>query len=83
MVVRLFLFLSLALGLLSAQSANPSLPRIGMIDFFGVRKASVERLKKALEVAEGGPLPRSKSDVEERLELVSGVVRARLEAVCC
>ena len=82
-VVRLFLFLSLALGLLPAQSANPSLPRIGIIDFFGVRKASVERLKKALEVAEGGPLPRSKSDVEERLELVSGVVRARLEAVCC
>jgi hypothetical protein len=71
------------LGLLPAQSPSPSLPTIGIIDFFGVRKANVDRLKKALGVAEGGALPRSKAEVEEKMELVNGVVRARLEAVCC
>lgn len=83
MVLRIPALLTLALGLLQAQSPSPSLPTIGIIDFFGVRKASVERLKKALGVAEGGPLPRSKAEVEDKMELVNGVVRARLEAVCC
>lgn len=76
-------FFSLALGLLPAQSTSPSLPTIGIVDFFGVRKVSFERLKKALGVAEGDPLPKSKGLVEDRMELVNGVVRARLEAVCC
>ncbi len=83
MVLRLPVLLTVALGLLQAQSPSPSLPTIGIIDFFGVRKANVDRLKKALGVAEGGALPRSKAEVEEKMELVNGVVRARLEAVCC
>lgn len=83
MVLRILVLLTFALGLLQAQSAPSSLPQIGIIDFFGVRKASVERLKKALGVTEGGPLPRSKAEVEDKMELVNGVVRARLEAVCC
>lgn len=83
MLLRIPALLSLALGLLQAQSSSASLPTIGIIDFFGVRKASVERLKKALGVAEGGPLPRSKAEIEEKMEIVNGVVRARLEAVCC
>jgi hypothetical protein len=82
-VLRIPALLTLALGLLQAQSGSPSLPTIGIIDFFGVRKASLERLKKALGVAEGSPLPRSKAEVEDKMELVNGVVRARLEAVCC
>jgi hypothetical protein len=82
-VLRISAFLTLALGLLPAQSGSASLPTIGIIDFFGVRKASVDRLKKALGVAEGGPLPRSKAEVEDKMELVNHVVRARLEAVCC
>ncbi len=64
--------------LLSAQA-----PRIALIDFYGVRKVSLEELRKALGVREGDPLPASKGDAEERLERVRGVVRARLEAVCC
>jgi hypothetical protein len=64
--------------LLSAQA-----PRIALIDFYGVRKVSLAELRKALAVREGDPLPPSKGDTEERLEQVRGVVRARLEAVCC
>jgi hypothetical protein len=58
-------------------------PVIGIIDFYGNRKVPASRLRTALAVKEGDRLPRSKGDVEERIESVSGVVRARLEATCC
>lgn len=78
MDMRSALLLLLAPAFLMAQT-----PRIGIIDFYGVRKASEEKLRKALGVKEGDYLPPSKADVEERLERVPEVVRARLEAVCC
>ena len=58
-------------------------PRIGVVDFYGVRKASEDRIRKALGVKEGDSLPKSKEDVEDRVEAVPSVVRARLEATCC
>ncbi|MBI2688948.1 MAG: hypothetical protein HYX27_21815 [Acidobacteria bacterium] len=60
-----------------------TLPKIGLIDYFGLKKASRERVEKALEVKVGGALPRSKGEIEEQIELVNYVVRAQLEAVCC
>lgn len=60
-----------------------SAPRVGVIDFYGRRTVSLEALRKALGFAEGEPLPRSKGDVEEALETVRDVVRARMEAACC
>lgn len=76
--------MKLALPLLLAQTLSlAQVPLIGIIDFYGVRKVSEERLLKVLGAREGDPLPPSKSVVEERLEQVSGVVRARLESVCC
>ena len=60
-----------------------SLPKIGIIDYFGLRKANRERIEKALEVKKGGPLPKSKGEIEEQIELVNLVLRAQLEAVCC
>ena len=53
------------------------------MDFYGVKKVSEDKLRKALGVIEGDLLPRSKEDVEERIEAVPNVVRARLEAACC
>jgi hypothetical protein len=74
--------LALAAGAcLLAQQAAP--PRIGLIEFFGIRKASKERILKTLGVKPGDPLPKSKADVEEQIERIDGVARARLEAVCC
>jgi hypothetical protein len=58
-------------------------PRVSTIDFYGLRKVSEVKLRQALGAKEGGPLPASKTDTEERLEKVDGVVFARLEAVCC
>ncbi len=58
-------------------------PRIAIIDFYGLRKTPEDRVRKALAVREGDPLPSSKEDAEERLADLPGVVDARLEAVCC
>lgn len=77
--MRFLLFLALvASGVSSSQ-----IPRVGVIEFYGVRRVSETRLREALGVREGDALPASKVDVEDRLEGVPGVVRARLEAVCC
>jgi hypothetical protein len=60
-----------------------ALPKIGIIDYFGVKKANRERIEKALGVKIGDPLPKSKGEVELQIELVNNVVRASIEAVCC
>jgi hypothetical protein len=57
--------------------------RVGVIDFYGLRKVSEAQIRKVLGVREGGLLPPSKGDVEARLDQVSGVVESHLEAVCC
>lgn len=65
------------------SAARAQAPVIRTIDFYGIRKASAAGIRQALGVNEGDALPRSKADVEQRIENVRGVVRARLEAACC
>jgi hypothetical protein len=62
-------------------SAEP--PVIGSIEIYGARRVSHDKILKALGAKAGGPLPASKGAAEERIEAVSGVVQARLEAFCC
>src|SRR5262245_6384538 len=60
--------------------------RIGIIDFYGLRKISAGRLADVLGLKVGDPIPASTSEATEfqkRLERVRGVARARLERVCC
>ncbi len=77
-LLRLLLTSLIAAGLACAQA-----PRIGIIDFYGLRKVPESKVRKALAVAEGGALPSSKGDVEMRIEEISNVVESRLEAACC
>ena len=63
-----------------AQSQGP---RIGVIDYYGIRKLSADKVAKMLGVQVGDPLPRSKGDVEDLLERDGAIVRAHLEAACC
>jgi hypothetical protein len=77
-VLRIFTLLLLLASLADAQA-----PRIGIIDFYGLRKASITKVRQALGVHEGDPLPGSKGDTEERLNQVPGIVESHLEAVCC
>ena len=64
-------------------SAAAQAPKIGDIDFYGLRKLAPETILSALELKSGDPLPSSKGDLENRLELMPGVAAARVEAVCC
>jgi hypothetical protein len=77
-VHRFFALTALAAGLAFAQA-----PKIGEINFYGLRKVPVEKLLSTLGIRTGGPLPPSKGDLEERLAEVPGVLDARIEAVCC
>jgi hypothetical protein len=69
--------------LLPAILAGDPVPRIGSIDYYGLRKVSEGRIQKALGVKAGDHLPPSKGNLEETLEQIPGVVVARVEAVCC
>jgi hypothetical protein len=73
----------LLLALVAPGLCWSQIPRIGVIDFYGARRVPESRLRAALAVGEGDRLPASKGDLEDRLERVPGVVRARVEAVCC
>jgi hypothetical protein len=58
-------------------------PKIGDINFYGLRHQTADHLAKAAGVEAGGTLPPSKGDIEEKLEAVPGVVSAQVSAVCC
>lgn len=70
-------------ALVAALPAWGQAPEIGAIEIYGLRQVPAARVRQALGVREGDPLPRSKADTEEAIEKVPGVVRARLEAACC
>jgi len=70
-------------ALLPVLLAAGPVPRVGSIDYYGLRKVQEARIQKALGVTAGDPIPPSKGDLEDRLEKVPGVVLARVEAVCC
>lgn len=70
-------------ALLAALPTLGQAPEIGVIEIYGLRQVPAAKIRQALGVTEGDPLPRSKADTEEAIEKVPGVVRARLEAACC
>lgn len=69
--------------LLSAALAAESIPRVGSINYYGLRRIPENRIQKVLGVSAGDPIPPSKGALEERLEKIPGVLVARIEAVCC
>jgi hypothetical protein len=84
--LALGLFLSAGIFVWPAAAQNaPKLgvPRIGIIDYYGLRKVPRERVEKALGVHVGDPMPGSKGSVEDQIEEIPGVVMSHLEAVCC
>ena len=64
-------------------SAAAQAPKTGDINFYGLRKLAPDKILHTLELKSGDPLPPSKGDLEDRLELIPGVAAARVEAVCC
>ncbi|MEO8026567.1 MAG: HEAT repeat domain-containing protein [Bryobacteraceae bacterium] len=76
--VRWILIPALFASALSAQA-----PKIGAIDFYGLRKVPEAKIRQALDLKAGDDLPKSKGDVEDRIDQVPGVVETQLSAVCC
>lgn len=67
----------------AACPAAAQIPKVGDINFYGLRKLTPDRILSALDVKSGDPLPGSKGDLEDRVELLPGVAAAHVEAVCC
>ena len=65
-----------------AMGAVP-IPRIASIDYYGLHKIPENRIRRVLGLKAGDSFPPSKGDIEDRIELIPGVLTARLEAVCC
>jgi hypothetical protein len=80
--MKQILLLALAQFALHAQPIM-SVPRVDILDYYGLHKITPARIQRVLSTKEGDRLPASKGDVEERLEQIPGVVRSHLEAVCC
>lgn len=58
-------------------------PTVGVIEIYGARDVPPTEVRKRLGVTEGGALPKSKGDAEDRLSTIENVVSAHLEAACC
>lgn len=67
----------------TASEAAPQVPTVDVLDFFGLGKIPEARIRRVLGFKEGDPFPRSKGDVEERLDAQPDVLESHLEAVCC
>jgi hypothetical protein len=78
--VRLFWPLALALCILA--KADDIIPRVGLIEVYGTRKSSQEKIRTAIQAKAGDPLP-SREDAEDRIDQVAGVLASRVEAACC
>ncbi len=83
MVMRGTAIIALIGACLMIGPARAQAPRIGDIDFYGLRKLTQSELLNAMRIETGGPLPGSKADLEEKLEELRDVVDARVTAVCC
>jgi hypothetical protein len=80
--VRKIAFVFFCAYLCQAQTAVDVSPRIGLIEVFGARKVSPQKIRSAIGAKVGDPLPPSEA-TEDRINKVSGIVASRLEAVCC
>jgi len=69
--------------LLLVCAAGAQMPRIGDIDFYGLRKLTPAAIQAWAGVQPSGPLPASRGALEDRITEMPGVVEARVEAVCC
>ncbi len=72
----------LALAICLSARGEDITPRVGIIEIYGARKVSIQKIKAAIAVNPGDPLP-SREDIEERIDKIPGVLASRVEAACC
>lgn len=69
--------------LLAAQETVLEIPRVGQIDYYGLRRIQPEKIQREAGLKTGMPLPASQPDLVERIAAIKDVVQASVEAVCC
>jgi len=77
-VKPLFLIVITQVLLCAQATINP--PRVGVVDYYGLRKITPERIQRVLATKEGDPFPHSKGDIEERLEKVQSQMLEKFQA---
>jgi len=64
--------------------ASPAqLPRVGDINFYGLRKMTAERILAAAHLAPGDTVPASRVALEDRIIELPDVMDAHVQSVCC
>jgi hypothetical protein len=70
-------------GLLVVCAAAAQLPRIGDIDFYGLRTVTAEQILGAARLARGDTVPGSRVELEDRIADLPDVVAAYVQTICC
>jgi hypothetical protein len=73
----------IATGLLLACAAHAQLPRVGDINFYGLRKLTPNQILEAAHFGPGDKVPASRVVVEDRLTALPEVMEAQVQSVCC
>ena len=74
----------LVASVLAATTASAQLPRVGIIDLYGLRKTTAAQVREALGISVGDSLTAvSLFEVPARLADLPGVVSAAIHPVCC
>jgi hypothetical protein len=81
--VRLSNVTRLATALLFLCAATAQLPRIGDINFYGLRKMTPEQILAAAHLGPGDTVPASRIELEDRIVALPDVMDAHVQTVCC
>jgi hypothetical protein len=71
------------LGLLFVCAATAQLPRVGDINFYGLRKIAAEQILAAARLGPGDTVPASRVELEDRIIGLPDVMDAHVQSVCC
>lgn len=64
-------------------AAPAQMPRVGDINFYGLRRISKEKILSVMHIATGERIPASRGELEDQISGISGVVEAQVQTVCC
>jgi len=70
-------------GLLFVCAASAQLPRVGDINFYGLRKMTPDQILAAARLGAGDKLPASRIDLEDRIIGLPDVMDAHVQSLCC
>lgn len=64
-------------------AATAQLPRVGDINFYGLRKVTAEQILAAARLGPGDTVPASRVELEDRIIGLPDVMDAHVQSVCC